>query len=66
MGKSHTSRVDYWLTDDGLMLLQCWTRDGMTQKDIANMIGIEPQNFSTWKRQYPEIKEACHIRQASF
>ena len=58
MGNSYASKVDYWLSENGLLLLQCWSRDGITQKDIAERIGIKPQNLSKWKEQYPEIEEA--------
>lgn len=50
--------VDDWLTDDALMLLECWARDGYTMMDISNRIGIDNDTFLRWKDRYPEIKKA--------
>lgn len=48
-----------WLTEEKLILLQGWTRDGVTDKDIAQKkIGISPQTFCEWKTKYPEFAEA--------
>lgn len=50
--------VDDWLTDDGLLLLESWARDGYTMTDIANKIGIDNDCFLRWKDRYPEIRKA--------
>lgn len=50
--------VDDWLTDDGLLLLESWSRDGYTLVDIANKIGIDKDTFLRWKDRYPEIRQA--------
>lgn len=50
--------VDDWLTDDGLLLLECWARDGYTMMDISNRIGIDNDVFLRWKDRYPEIRQA--------
>lgn len=52
------SKYDYWLTDDGLLLLRAWSRDGLTQGQIAQRMGIAPRTLSDYKSQYPQIKEA--------
>lgn len=57
MTKSGVS-VDDWLTDDGLLLLESWARDGYTMTDIANKIGIDNDCFLRWKDRYPEIRKA--------
>ena len=58
MGVKNKSDVDYWLTDDGLLLLECWPRDGMKLKDIAFNMGISSSKLSQWRNQYEEIYEA--------
>lgn len=47
-----------WTTDDGLLMIQGWARDGLTEKQIAKNIGINERTFSTWKEKYPAIKSA--------
>ena len=52
-----------WVTDDKLMLLECWARDGFTFKDIADRIGITDKQLGKWRREYPEITEALNNNQ---
>lgn len=58
MGKINESDVDYWLSDDGLVLLEAWARDGYKYMDIAERMDITPQLLSKWKKRYPEIRQA--------
>lgn len=53
-----TGKYADWITDDGLTRLSAWARDGMTDKDIADRIGIAWQTLYEWKNKHPEIKEA--------
>ena len=46
------------LSPEGLLLIQCLTRDGMYKKDIAEMFGIKVQTFWLWEQKYPELAEA--------
>lgn len=57
MGAKNSSTVDKWLTEDGLLLLQCWARD-FSLGDIAAKIGIAPKTLVEWRKKYPEIDEA--------
>ena len=47
-----------WLDEDKLMLLECWSRDGYTYRDIADKIGITVRTLSLWREKHPEIDEA--------
>lgn len=47
-----------WLTPDGLIRLEGWARDGLTDEQIANNIGIAAGTLYAWKNAYPEISEA--------
>ena len=60
MGKVNESNVDYWLTDDGLILVEAWARDGYLLDDIAQRMGIERQTLYTWRKKYPEIARALN------
>ena len=51
------SKVDYWLTDDGLTLLKGWARDGLTDEQIANNCGIRRQTLYEWKKKYSDIND---------
>jgi hypothetical protein len=46
-----------WLTEEGLLLLEGWARDGLTDEQIAYNIGINPATLYDWKKKYPEISK---------
>lgn len=58
MGKINESKVDYWLSDDGLTLIAAWSRDGYTIDDLCGKIGISRETLRKWRMRYPEIEEA--------
>ena len=38
-----------WLTEDALLMLRAWARDGLSDKQIAQRIGIAESTFYEWK-----------------
>lgn len=61
MGKINESKVDYWLTDDGLTLIEAWARDGCILDEIAKKMGIQRYTLSKWRKRYPEIQQALSV-----
>lgn len=51
-------RYQEWLTPDGLLLLEGWARDGLTDEQIAGNIGINPATLYKWIDKYGEIGKA--------
>lgn len=49
---------DKWITDDGLLRVQGWARDGLTDEQIAKNMGIATATLYEWKKRFPEISEA--------
>ena len=47
-----------WITPDGLLLLEGWARDGLTDEQVARKIGINPATLYKWEDRYSEIGEA--------
>lgn len=47
-----------WLTPDGLLLLEGWARDGLTDEQIASNIGIRRETLYAWINQFPNISNA--------
>ena len=47
-----------WLEPDGLLKLQGWARDGLTDEQIASNMGIVPSTLYKWENQFSEISEA--------
>ena len=47
-----------WLEPDNLVLLQGWKRNGLTDEQIAQNIGIRRETLYTWKKRFPNINNA--------
>lgn len=47
-----------WLTPEGLIRLEGWARDGLTDEQIAKNMGISTATLYNWKRNHFEILEA--------
>lgn len=50
-------KYEYWLTDDGLILLEGWARDGLTDEQIAHNVNITTTTLYDWKKRFPAISE---------
>ena len=51
-------RSDQWITEDGLLKIQGWARDGLIEKQIAKNMGVAASTLRNWKNVFPEIAEA--------
>ena len=47
-----------WLTDEALLLLEGWARDGLIDEQIAQNMGICVRTLYDWKNKYPQISQA--------
>lgn len=52
------AKYTYWLTEEGLLLIEGWARDGLTDKQIAHNIGITEQTLNVWKKQHSSFFES--------
>lgn len=46
-----------WLEPEGLLKLEGWARDGLTDEQIAENIGIGYSTLQTWKSKYQDIRD---------
>ena len=51
-------KYEYWLTPEGLLKIEGWARDGLTDEQIATNIGITAKTLYDWKKKYSNICEA--------
>ena len=49
-----------WLTEEGLLRVEAWARDGLTQEDIAHNIGINKTTLYDWMNRFPEFSNALN------
>lgn len=46
------------MTEEGLLRIKGWARDGYTDKQIAKLTNKSERQFSRWKNEYPSIMTA--------
>lgn len=56
--KEPTKRAKPWLEKQGLILIEGWARDGLTDEQIAKNMGISVATLYNWKNDYLEIVES--------
>lgn len=47
-----------WLTKEGLIKIRGWARDGLTDKQIAEKLGVSKQTFYDWLKKYPDFSDS--------
>lgn len=47
-----------WLTDDGLLRVESWARDGLIDSQIAHNMGIAYSTFRDWCGKFPALSAA--------
>lgn len=51
-------KYEYWLTPEGLIKLEGWARDGLTDEQIAQNANIGIRTLYEWKDKYPQISQS--------
>lgn len=55
---SVNAKYKEWLTEDGLLRIESWASDGLTNEDIAHNMGIARQTLNNWCKKYSSILDA--------
>lgn len=50
-----------WITKEALLLLQGWARDGLTDEQIANNMGVSVRSLYRWKKMDDEFDEYGNV-----
>jgi hypothetical protein len=51
-------KYEYWLTAEGLLKLEAWARNGLTDEQIAKNMGISVRTLYDYKEKYPQILQS--------
>ena len=51
-------KYEQWLTAEGLLQLEAWARDGLTNEQIASNMGIVRKTLQEWMVKYSDISDA--------
>lgn len=52
------SKATPWLTEEGLLKVEGWARSGLTDKEIAQNIGVSKPTFYEWVKKYPNFSDS--------
>ena len=52
------AKADIWLDKDNLIRVQGWARDGLTDQQIAEKMGIGVRTLYEWKKKHPQFSQA--------
>ncbi len=50
-------KYEEWLTEEGLLRLGAWARNGLTDEQIAVNMGICRDTLNEWKKKYSDISD---------
>lgn len=51
------SKLNEWIQEDKLIILEGWARDGLTDEQIAKNIGINPKTLYAWINKESKISK---------
>lgn len=51
-------KYEEWLSDGKLLQIEAWAKDGLTNEDIANNIGISTVTLYDWCNKFPSFLNA--------
>lgn len=57
-GVSCIAKYNDWLTPEGLLRIEGWAKDGLTDEQIAQKMNISTASLYNWKKDHLEILEA--------
>lgn len=52
------AKLNDWLAKDKLILIEGWARDGLTNEQIANNIGVNVKTLYEWKKNESKVCNA--------
>lgn len=56
-----TNNAEFWLEKDNLILLNGWKRNGLTDEQIAENMGISRRTFYNWRNKYPQLEKVTKL-----
>lgn len=56
--KGYAMTYKEWISEENLLRLEAWARDGLTEEDISKNIGISKVSLWDWKKKHPSVLNA--------
>ena len=55
------AQYEEWLTEEGLLQIGAWARDGLYNEQIAHNMGISRKTLAEWAKRYSAIGDALKV-----
>ncbi|WP_409015703.1 helix-turn-helix domain-containing protein [Anaerostipes caccae] len=52
------AKYQNWIESEGILKIEGWARDGLTNEQIAGNMGISRETLNQWSKKYPDISDA--------
>lgn len=52
------AKYQNWIESEGLLKIEGWAHDGLTNEQIAGNMGISRETLNQWRKRYPDISDA--------
>lgn len=52
------AKYEYWLTPEGLLRVEGWARDGLSEEQIAKNMGVASSTLREWKGRFSAVSAA--------
>ena len=52
------AKYQNWIEPEGILKIEGWARDGLTNEQIAGNMGISRETLNQWSKKYPDISDA--------
>lgn len=56
--RAKAGKYQEWLTEDGLLKLEAWARNGLSMEEVAHNCGCSLSTLKDWRKRYPPISAA--------
>lgn len=50
-------KYQVWIEPEGLLKIEGWARDGLSDEQIAEKMGVSRSTLNEWKKKYPDISD---------
>lgn len=55
------AKYEEWITKEGLLKIEGWARDGLTDDQIAYNMGIARSTLNNWKIKFPDVLDSLKL-----
>lgn len=52
------NKYEFWISPEGLLQMQQWAGEGLSDSQIAEKAGVRPDTLRTWKKKFPQLARA--------